>query len=251
MIRELRIRANERITNKIFEITLEADETTLLAKIGQFFSIVPVNNVRFMLRNLAFIKRIDNKRGLIHLVYNSDDLKKLRAGERINLFGPLGKADKLKHLSKTDKFLLVAEGIGVSLIPQIREQLRLVKARCLILIDKDDDLKQDELDINSEIMTFYEEADLLEGIRKLREDGKIDSYLILTSSKLINSLKQPLLGIGGYISLHEKLTKVCGTGACYGCIIHSEIEREYRNSFLRICVDGPIFPAKELEGFNI
>jgi NAD(P)H-flavin reductase len=33
----------------------------------------------------------------------------------------------------------------------------------------------------------------------------------------------------------------CGFGACFGCVVPT------RNGYIRLCVDGPVLPASELE----
>ncbi len=53
-------------------------------------------------------------------------------------------------------------------------------------------------------------------------------------------------GIECYISLEEKMA--CGIGACLGCVCHSKDIDEHSNvRNKRICKDGPVFRAEEVE----
>ena len=53
-------------------------------------------------------------------------------------------------------------------------------------------------------------------------------------------------GIECYISLEEKMA--CGIGVCLGCVCHSKDIDEHSNvRNKRICKDGPVFRAEEVE----
>ncbi len=41
-------------------------------------------------------------------------------------------------------------------------------------------------------------------------------------------------GLSGYASLEAHMA--CGTGACHGCVVPT------REGYLRVCVEGPVFP---------
>ena len=53
-------------------------------------------------------------------------------------------------------------------------------------------------------------------------------------------------GITAYISLEERMA--CGVGACLGCVCkttHKDHHSHVNNA--RICTDGPVFDAREVE----
>ena len=53
-------------------------------------------------------------------------------------------------------------------------------------------------------------------------------------------------GIDAYISLEERMA--CGVGACLGCVCRtSGIDHHSHVNNARICTDGPVFEAKEVE----
>jgi NAD(P)H-flavin reductase len=41
-------------------------------------------------------------------------------------------------------------------------------------------------------------------------------------------------GLSGYASLEAHMA--CGTGACHGCVVPTH------EGYLRVCVEGPVFP---------
>ena len=53
-------------------------------------------------------------------------------------------------------------------------------------------------------------------------------------------------GIQAYISLEEHMA--CGVGACLGCVVKTkEVDHHSHVHNARICTDGPVFEAKEVE----
>ena len=53
-------------------------------------------------------------------------------------------------------------------------------------------------------------------------------------------------GIPAYISLEEHMA--CGVGACLGCVVKTkEVDHHSHVNNARICTDGPVFEAREVE----
>ena len=53
-------------------------------------------------------------------------------------------------------------------------------------------------------------------------------------------------GINAYISLEERMA--CGVGACLGCVCKTTKKDAHSHvNNARICTDGPVFEAKEVE----
>ena len=53
-------------------------------------------------------------------------------------------------------------------------------------------------------------------------------------------------GIEAYISLEERMA--CGVGACLGCVCKTTKKDSHSHvNNARICTDGPVFEAKEVE----
>ena len=53
-------------------------------------------------------------------------------------------------------------------------------------------------------------------------------------------------GVEAYISLEERMA--CGVGACLGCVCKTkEVDHHSHVNNARICTDGPVFEAREVE----
>ena len=81
------------------------------------------------------------------------------------------------------------------------------------------------------------------------EEDSLD-VLVLGSSHAYEDINPAVLwkeqGIAAYISLEERMA--CGVGACLGCVCRTkEIDSHSHVHNARICTDGPVFEAGEVE----
>ena len=54
------------------------------------------------------------------------------------------------------------------------------------------------------------------------------------------------VGITAYISMEERMA--CGVGACLGCVCQSKEKDDHSKvNNKRICVDGPVFNAEDID----
>ena len=65
---------------------------------------------------------------------------------------------------------------------------------------------------------------------------------------MLRAIKQYALeeDIPAYISLEERMA--CGVGACLGCVCRTkDVDAHSHVNNARICTDGPVFEAREVE----
>ncbi len=83
----------------------------------------------------------------------------------------------------------------------------------------------------------------------LRESGlKPDVIMTCGPMPMLRAIKQyaEREDIEAYISLEERMA--CGVGACLGCVVKTkEVDPHSHVHNARICTDGPVFNAKEVE----
>ena len=82
------------------------------------------------------------------------------------------------------------------------------------------------------------------------QEGKVSIYACGPTPMLMGLKKYAAEnGIECYISLEEKMA--CGIGACLGCVCHTkEIDEHANVRNTRICKDGPVFNAEDVELLN-
>ena len=83
----------------------------------------------------------------------------------------------------------------------------------------------------------------------VRENGlKADAIFACGPAPMLRAIKAYALeqNIPCWISMEERMA--CGVGACLGCVCRTkEVDHHSHVNNARICTDGPVFEAKEVE----
>ena len=205
--------SQEQLASDVFSMWLEVGSIASEAKPGQFISVYSNDDSKLLPRPIS-ICEIDRENGRLRIVYRvvgygTKEFSGCKAGDTLEIMGPLGNGYTLKK----DKAILVAGGIGVP------PMLELAK----------------ELDCEKTIV-----------IRAESVDGQV--IYSCGPTPMLRALKQYAAdkGIEAWISLEEKMA--CGIGACLACVCKSKDVDHHTNVHnKRICKDGPVFNAQEVE----
>ncbi|MCA8960561.1 MAG: dihydroorotate dehydrogenase electron transfer subunit [Planctomycetes bacterium] len=249
-----------------FELEVEAPEIASQVRAGQFvqvavgaedapltrrpFSVFDVRPHDGVPRNIALLCQV--------VGVGTRWLNELRAGDRVDLLGPLGNPLPHPDLPTDGVMFLVGGGIGVApLFLYTRELLARVAAP------------------RFEVVLGARRSSLLKGgdafaalgvaVHAATDDGSAGFHgnvVELLQRRIAEHDGVEIAGIGCgphgmnvalrdfavrreipfWISLENVMP--CGFGACFGCVIESPAgsERRYR----RVCVEGPAFLASEL-----
>jgi NAD(P)H-flavin reductase len=143
----------------------------------------------------------------------------LDAGDRIHVFGPLGKGFRLD----VERPLLVGGGIGMAPLPYLAERI----GRPPVLLG----FRSDR----------HAEAAALLPAAEVVVDPVLVTELIEPGFDVLACGPEPMLRAVGERSPGAQLAweaeMACGYGACYGCAV--EIDGELK----RLCVEGPVLAA--------
>ena len=170
-------------------------------------------------------------------------LSKLREGNRIRAFGPLGKR-LFSH--EGDRHLLIGGGVGLAGLTLFAKELR---------------------DRGKEVHIIYggrraEHLGMLDWLKEegfyfrvCTEDGSAGEKGLVTDlldgygpswtvsacgpKGMLKALARRLEGYRLQLSLEERMA--CGWGVCLGCVVHARA-----GGFMRVCWEGPVFDAKEV-----
>ena len=237
----------------IFDLTLKTEQIAAHAVAGQFVAVYCNDKSKLLPRpiSLCGIDREDNTLRLVYRVTGegtgTEEFSKLTKGDTIKILGPLGNGFTVSG----KKALLVGGGIGVP------PMLQLAK-----------DMKGD-----FSIVMGYRDAGtfLLEEFKEVAktyvatENGSVGTQGNVLDAIKANELEaeviyacgpMPMLralaayakekGIDCYISMEERMA--CGIGACLACVCKSKEKDEHTNvNNKRICKEGPVFDAREVE----
>jgi dihydroorotate dehydrogenase electron transfer subunit len=251
---------NIAVAPKYYKIALSCSPIAKDANAGQFVAIKITDSYEAFLRRPFSIHKLSGPG--IEILYEivgkgTEILSQKKAGEYLDIIGPLGNGFDLGVNTNDRTPILVAGGIGVAPLIFLAEKLaeipnpksqipnlvligaktrsgvlcekEFIKLGCNVKIATDDGsrgykgyvtglLKKELSTINYQLSTIY-----ACGPRPmLKETAAI--------SKKYN--------IPAQVSLEEHMA--CGIGACLGCAVNT------KQGYKRVCQDGPVFDADEI-----
>ena len=247
----LKIVSQEEIGKNIFSMWLQADHMAANAKPGQFLSLYTRDGSKLLPRPIS-ICEADKENGRLRIVYRiagagTKEFSECKAGDTLDIMGPLGNGFPLKK----KKAFLIGGGIGIPPMLELAKNLDCEKTAVIGYRDKETFLA-DELRKYADVVIATEDGsvgtkgNVIDAIRA--EKLTADIIYACGPTPMLKALKAYAMenGIECYISLEEKMA--CGIGACLGCVCHSKDIDEHSNvRNKRICKDGPVFAADEIE----
>jgi dihydroorotate dehydrogenase electron transfer subunit len=178
----------------------------------------------------------------------------LVSGDTIRVTGPFGKGWELSQVSKSDKVILVAGGIGITALYLIAKDLIKMGKTVTLLYGA----------ATAEHLVFANEFEALgiyiqystddgshgnkglvtENLPKYLESGTAvlacgPNPMLKSVTELCNSK-----GIDPQLSFEQHMA--CGFGVCLGCNISLKDEKTGATMQKRVCKEGPVFKASEV-----
>ena len=242
--------SQEALAANVYSMWIEAPEIAAAAKPGQFFSVYTKDAGRLLPRPIS-ICETDKAKGRLRIVYRvagagTAEFSGYRAGDDIAVMGPLGNGFPLK----SKKAFLIGGGIGIPPMLELSKNLECEKQIVLGY--------RDELFLNREFEPFGRvyvatedgsagtKGNVLDAIR---ENGlTADVIYACGPTPMLRALKAYAQErkIECWISLEERMA--CGIGACLACVCRStDVDEHSHVHNKRICKDGPVFSAQEVE----
>jgi len=242
--------AQEEIATGVFSMWLKTDRIAAEAKAGQFISVYCREGSRLLPRPIS-ICEIDTADSALRIVYRvvgqgTEEFSKMNTGSQIEILGPLGNGFPLKER----KAFLIGGGIGIPPMLELAKELDCEKN--IILGYKDELFLQDELAEHGNIYIATEDGscgtkgNVLDAIRENALEA--DIIYACGPTPMLRAIKEYAAekDIETWLSLEEKMA--CGIGACLACVCKSKETDSHTNVHnKRICKDGPVFLAEEVE----
>ena len=267
-----------------YHMMLKAPETSAHAKPGHFVHI-QCNESIFMRRPMS-IMRSDSKNKMIEILYKvhgagTDALSNKRIGEKIDLIGPIGQPFKMKGYKKRP--LLIGGGVGIPPMIFLAEHIKNTTKNLNPLVLMGSEIpfpfknQPSKIIINempSDVtasMTLLEDWKIASRLTSLKDyagcfDGHVTELADIWLEKLDPDQREEveIFSCGPTVMLKaiSKLAKkynlscqvsleeymACAIGGCAGCTVL--IKTENGNEMKRVCVDGPVFEAKNVIQFQ-
>ena len=242
--------SQEALTDDICSMWIQADEIAKAAKPGQFISVYTKDKSKVLPRPISLCE-IDKEQGRLRIVYRvvgagTKEFSAYQAGDDIEIMGPLGNGFPLKE----KKAFLIGGGIGIPPMLELAKNLNCEKQ--MVLGYRDVLFLNDEFEQYGRVYAATEDGSAgTKGnvIDAIRENG-LDAEIIYACgpTPMLRALKAYAAehGMECWLSLEEKMA--CGIGACLACVCKSkDIDEHSYVHNKRICKDGPVFAAEEVE----
>lgn len=240
----------EEISNEVFSMWIRTDSIAKHAKPGQFISIYCNEGSRLLPRPIS-ICEIDQADNAIRVVYRifgngTKEFSAYRTGSQLEILGPLGNGFPLK----SKKAVLIGGGVGIPPLLELAKQLKCDKD--IVLGYREDPFLDEDfrdygkVSVATEDGSYGTEGNVLDAIREQGISGEI--IYACGPKKMLQAVKTFAAenGIEAWLSLEEKMA--CGIGACLACVCKSKEKDRHTNvNNKRVCKDGPVFLAEEVE----
>ena len=237
--------SNSEVMPGVYLTWFEAPEIARLAKPGQFV-MVRCGEGNFLPRPLSIHQRDDGRIALLFSIVGKGTvwISQRTAGDRLDMFGPLGNGFAVKPDAKN--LLLLAGGMGiaplyslassaskegysVTVLIGIRtamvylKHLSAIKGKFIITTEDGTDGQQGI--VTNLIPNYVDQAD------QVFACGPVGMYQAM--ARMPELRNKPV-----QISLEVRMG--CGRGLCYGCTVKT------KNGLKQVCMDGPVFNLDDI-----
>lgn len=248
------VRAEE-LSDGIFSLWLCVPQIAEQAVPGQFISLYCKDHDRLLPRPIS-ICEIDRKNGGIRIVYRvvgfgTTEFSAYHAGDTVSVLGPLGNGFPLQEAEKKNA-VLIGGGIGIPPMLELAKQLDGHVTVVAGYRNADTFLCEELNEAADRLIVATEDGSV--GVKGFvtdaltQENVGADVVYACGPAPMLRGIKEwgEKENIPVWVSMEERMA--CGIGACLACVCGSkEADGHSKVKNKRICKDGPVFLASEIE----
>lgn len=252
--------SNEEVIRNHRVISCVAPEIASQARPGHFVNALTAERFDPLLRKPFSIYTVDRERGEISLLYSvvgaiTAGMAKKRAGDRLDLVGPLG-GRLFQPDSRPDALhVMVGGGYGVPPLVFLARELQQQNAQAQIVFiigarHKDLLLCEVELlaaGVDARVATedgsHGTTGRVTDALAPLlhQNAGKPVSVYCCGPTPMMRAVGDLCQSVDVPCQLSVEVSMPCGVGVCMGCVLDLTDGRR-----VRCCVDGPVFDSREV-----
>ncbi len=238
----------EQIASDIYSLWLQTEEIAAKARAGQFVTVYSKDGANLLPRPISICEIGDGRVRLVYRVAGkgTKEFSQLTAGDWVDIMGPLGNG----YTPLDKEAILIGGGIGIPPMLQLAKTLRCKKE--IVLGYRDELFLNEELARYGNVIIATEDgsAGTKGNVLTAISEHKIKGEVIYACgpTPMLRAVKKYAdeNHMECYISLEEKMA--CGIGACLACVCKTkEKDAHSQVNNARICKEGPVFNAKEVE----
>ncbi|MEZ3461287.1 MAG: dihydroorotate dehydrogenase electron transfer subunit [Lachnospiraceae bacterium] len=250
-----RVYRQQQIAPGIYDMWIS---TTLArqARPGQFISVYTQDKSVLLPRPIS-ICETDAANGRLRIVYRvagkgTAEFSGYEAGRRVDILGVLGNGFPLEK-AEGKRVFLMGGGIGIPPMLALAKAVEGAASVDVIVGYRDRELfLAEDLARYAPVHIATEDGSVgtKGNVMNVIEEEKLEVDVIFACGPMpmLRAVKQYAAqkGIEAYISLEERMA--CGVGACLGCVVRTrETDHHSHVNNARICTDGPVYAAEDVE----
>ena len=250
------ILSQEMLADGIFSMWIKTDAARS-ARPGQFMSVYTNDGSKLLPRPIS-ICEADEKEGRLRLVYRvtgedtgTAQFSHMKEGDSLSVIGPLGNGFPYEK-ARGRKVLLLGGGIGVPPMLELARRMECERKQIVVGYRDRNTFLEESFRQNGEVYISTEDGSAgTKGnvMDAVRENGLCTEMIFACGpAPMLRAIQQYAKEreIECYLSLEERMA--CGIGACLGCVCQTKERDSHSNVHnRRICKDGPVFLATEVE----
>jgi dihydroorotate dehydrogenase electron transfer subunit len=253
-----KVLSNQQVSERYWHMIVDASDTQITAKPGQFFNVLCGESYYPLLRRPFSIYRINKDSSTLEFLYlvkgiGTQHLAAIQAGEAVDIFGPLGTGFTLREDGGT--ILMLARGVGIATLAALAQEAAEQGVRSVAILSArtaNDLLAAEALQgFGAEVYKVTDEdgssdvghvRQLIERI--MREHSISAAYTC--GSKRLSMLLQEIAAekdIFAEIALEENMG--CAMGVCFACVCDIQ-DKDGATRSVRVCKEGPVFALEQV-----
>jgi dihydroorotate dehydrogenase electron transfer subunit len=255
--RRVKILSNVKVSDRYWHMIVDASAIKETVNPGQFFNILCGESIYPLLRRPLSVYRTDFENKTLEFLYlvkglGTQKMAEYRAGDQIDIFGPLGVGFNLKDSHSS--ILLLARGVGVATLAALAYKAVAENKQVIAILSarsRNDLLSADYLaGLGVQVHKVTDEEGTSEVgkvealVNGLMAENDVDA-LYTCGSKRLSRLMQNIAKreeLPGEIALEEHMG--CAMGVCFACVCNIKDGTETKS--VRVCVEGPVFPLEQV-----
>lgn len=246
------------IAEDIYDMWIET-ELAETAGAGQFVCLYPLGESTLLPRPISICES-DRETGRLRLVYRAAgkgtrEFSRYHTYKKIQILGNLGNGFPLEA-ARGKRVLLMGGGIGIPPMLQTAKDLKAegscASVTAVLGYRNSQTFLKEDLEQYASVYTASEDGsegvkgNVMDAIKAYGLEG--DVIMACGPMPMLRAIRQYAMeqGIEAYISLEERMA--CGVGACLGCVCKTKEKDSHSHvNNARICTDGPVFRAEDVE----
>ncbi len=242
--------SQEQLSEGIFDMWIETCNIAEKAVPGQFISVYTRDASRLLPRPISICEVDGNRLRIVYRVVGggTTEFSGYKSGESIHILGPIGNGFPIKEGGKA---ILIGGGIGIPPMLELAKRISDDKTIVLGYRSRDTFLDRD-IKVYGNIVIATDDGSLgtkgtvIDAIKENNVEGNV--IYACGPTPMLRAVKAYAMenNIEAWLSLEEKMA--CGVGACLACVCKStEVDDHSMVHNKRICKDGPVFNATEVD----